>query len=53
MLPMNAKKTNKNSPQTSQKITDKQKRNFIVDVQDIGLNTAAGLSGNDLNRAYQ
>ena len=53
MLPMNAKKTNKNSSQTSQKMTDNEKRDFIVDVQDIGLNTAAGLSGNDLNRAYQ
>jgi hypothetical protein len=52
MLPMK-ETTNKNSSQTSQKITDKQKRNFIVDVQDIGLNTAAGLSGKDLESAYK
>ena len=53
MLPMKAKKTNKKSSQTSQNITDTEKRNFIVDVQKVSLNTAAGLSGNNLNRAYK
>jgi len=52
MLPMK-ETTSKNSSQTSQKRTDEQKRNFIVDVQDIGLNTAAGLSGKNLESAYQ
>ena len=50
---MKAQKTNKNSSQTSQKITDNEKRNFIVKVQDIGLNTAAELSGKNLESAYK
>jgi hypothetical protein len=54
MLPMNAKKTNKNSPQTSQKMTDSEKRNFIGKVQDfISSDTLSELNGKNLEKVYQ
>lgn len=34
-------------------MSDDEKRSFIVDVQGIGANTAAGLSGDALKKAYQ
>lgn len=34
-------------------MSDDEKRNFIVDVQGIGANTAAGLSGDALKKAYE
>ncbi len=34
-------------------MSDDEKRSFIVDVQGIGANTAAGLSGEALKKAYE
>tara|TARA_R110002126_G_scaffold288816_1_gene443008 strand:- start:97 stop:555 length:459 start_codon:yes stop_codon:yes gene_type:complete len=34
-------------------MSDDEKRSFIVDVQGIGANTAAGLSGDALKKAYE
>lgn len=52
MLPT-TKKTKRLPPQTSQKMTDSEKRDFIVDVQGISLNTAAELRNENLENAYQ
>jgi hypothetical protein len=35
------------------KMTDAEKRDFVIDVQGIGLNTAAELTGDLLEKAYR
>jgi len=39
--------------QEKEEPSDQEKREFIMDVQKVGINTVAEMMGSDLNKAYQ
>lgn len=41
------------SEEFSDKVSDQEKREFIMDVQKVGRNTVADMTGSDLDTAYQ